>query len=386
MVQMAGTAAGAGPSTSRALTRRSLLGLLGYGAGGAVLAGCGSATPTARHSSAAITVTDQRGKKLTFSHPVRRVVTIPMPAAAMFISVDQSADHLVGMHNGSWLAIRDGILGEMFPEAKKIPHQIATQDFVPNVESVLGLNPDVVVQWADHGAEIVGTLENAGMKVAGLDYGTQQDLDTWITLFGRMLGKPDRARQMNARTHKRLAEMRANKPSGTPPSIVYFLRYAGGFKVAGKGTYNDSYIKLVGATNPATGPHGLSGGFAGVDVEQLLAWDPDILLLGNFDPTMPADVYRNKVMRDMSAVKTKRVYKVPLGGYRWDPPSQESSLMWRWLSMVAFPDQNPFDLRGEIVQDYRFLYGKTPTDAQIDKILWLEANSDSASYRQFNAA
>lgn len=24
------------------------------------------------------------------------------------------------------------------------------------------------------------------------------------------------------------------------------------------------------------------------------------------------------------AVKSKRVYKVPLGGYRWDPPSQES--------------------------------------------------------------
>lgn len=382
---MAGAAAGIGSST---LTRRSALGLLGYGAGAALLSGCGAAAEQPQARSTGISVTDQRGKKLRFSHPVTRVVTIPMPAAAMFIAVDKSADHLVGMHNGSWLAIRDGILGEMFPEAKKIPHQIATQDFAPNVESVLGLNPDVVVQWADHGAEIVATLENAGMKVLGLDYGTQQDLDTWITLFGTMLGKPARAKQMNARTHKRLAEMRANKPSsGTAPSVLYFLRYAGGFKVAGKGTYNDSYIKLVGATNPATGPHGLSGkGFAGVDIEQVLAWDPDILLLGNFDPAMPADVYRNKVMRDMSAVRTKRVYKVPLGGYRWDPPSQESSLMWRWLSMIAFPDQTPFDLRGEVVQDYRFLYGKTPTDAQIDKILWLDVNSDSANYRQFHAA
>lgn len=386
MVEMAG--AGSGTRTTGTLTRRSLLGLLGYGAGGAVLAGCGSATPAGGDSSAAISVRDQRGKKLTFARPVRRVVTIPMPAAAMFIAVDKSADHLVGMHDGSWLAVKDGILGEMFPRAKKIPHQIANQDFVPNVETVLGLNPDVVVQWADHGSEVVAPLENAGMKVLGLDYGTQQDLDTWITLFGTILGKPDRAKQMNARTHKRLAELRANRPSsGTTPSVVYFLRYAGGFKVAGKGTYNDSYIKLIGATNPVTGPHGLSGsGFQGVDIEQVLAWDPDILLLGNFDPAMPADVYRNKVMRDMSAVRTKRVYKVPLGGYRWDPPSQESSLMWRWLSMVAFPHQAPFDLRGEIAGDYRFLYGKTPTDAQIDKILWLDANSASANYRQFHAA
>lgn len=385
---MARATAGTGSSAKGALTRRSMLALMGYGAGGALLGGCGTASSPAHESRAEIAVTDQRGKKLRFSHPVRRVVTFPMPAAAMFIAVDQGVEHLVGMHQGSWLAIRDGILGEMFPEAKKIPHDVATQDFTPNVESVLGLNPDVVVQWADHGPDIVATLENAGMKVLGLDYGTQQDLDTWITMFGTILGKPDRAKQMNALTHKRLAEMRANRPSsGAGPSIVYFLRYAGGFQVAGKGTYNDFYIKLVGANNPVTGPHGLTGsGFVGVDVEQLLAWDPDILLLGNFDSAMPADVYGNKVMRDMSAVRAKRVYRVPLGGYRWDPPCQESALMWRWLSMIAFPHQKPFDLRGEVVKDYRFLYGKTPTQAQIDKILWLDANRASANYRQFDAA
>ena len=29
----------------------------------------------------------------------------------------------------------------------------------------------------------------------------------------------------------------------------------------------------------------------GVDVEQVLAWDPEVVLLGNFDAAMPDDIY-----------------------------------------------------------------------------------------------
>jgi iron complex transport system substrate-binding protein len=384
---MAGSTAGTGSNTSGALTRRSMLGLLGYGAGGALLAGCGTGTAPARGQHADIAVTDQRGRRLTFARSVRRVVTIPMPAAAIFICVDESADHLVGMHASSWQAIRDGIMGQMFPRAERIAHGVASQDFAPNVESVLALNPDLVVQWGDEGSGIVAPLENAGMKVLGLRYGTQQDVDTWLTLFGTLLSKPARAKRIVDWSHDRLAEMKAVRPSGPAPKILYFNRYVGGYKVAAKGSYNDFYIKLIGGTNPATGPHGLAGsGMAGVDVEQVLAWDPDIVLLGNFDAALPSDVYADKVLRDMSAVRTKRVYKVPLGGYRWDPPSQESPLMWRWLSMIAFPGGKPFDLRGEVVKDYRLLYGHTPTDAQLDAILRLSVNGASANYRRFHAA
>ena len=53
------------------------------------------------------------------------------------------------MHNASWVAMRDGVMGTMYPEALNIPHDIATNDFTPNVESIRALNPDVVVQWSD---------------------------------------------------------------------------------------------------------------------------------------------------------------------------------------------------------------------------------------------
>ena len=122
----------------------------------------------------------------------------------------------------------------------------------------------------------------------------------------------------------------------------------------------------------------------GLDVEQVLSWDPEVILLGNFDAAMPQDMYDDPVWKNIAAVRSRRVYKVPLGGYRWDPPGQESPLMWHWLSDIAFP-QEQSGLRGKITDYFRMLYNYRPTNADLDRILWTEQNRQSADYQQFNA-
>ncbi len=379
------------------LNRRAALQLLVAGGSAALLAGCGGtpgqppssgpATNGTNGGSGTISVTDQRGKTLTFARPVTRVVTIPMPAASLLVAVDRTADHLAAMHNASWVAMRDGIMGTIFPKALELPHEIATQDFTANVESVRALDPDVVIQWSD--AQLIDPLEKAGLNVIGLtNTGKQEDVDAWVAMFAAMLGKPERAVDIKSRSDVDLAAVKdlAAGRDSTGPSILYFNRFTGGLKVAGANTYNDFYIKLVGGTNPATGNDPLQGsGMVGLDVEQVLRWDPEIILLGNFDNAMPQDLYSDPVWQTVSAVKNRRVYKVPLGGYRWDPPGQESPLMWHWLSDIAFPQQQSL-LRNKVIQYFEFLYGHKPTAAELDRILWSAANADSDHYRQFNAA
>jgi len=92
------------------------------------------------------------------------------------------------------------------------------------------------------------------------------------------------------------------------------------------------------------------------------------------------------VWQSVSAVRSRRVYKVPLGGYRWDPPGQESPLMWRWLTDVSFPSGNRSTLRNETNDYFDFLYRHQPSAPELDKILWTEANGTSANYRQFDAS
>lgn len=384
------------------IRRRRLLqgaGLIALG-GTAGLAGCGDAMDGAapgdegatrgghRTTQRDITLTDQRGATISLAGPARRIVTLPMPAASLLVAVDQGGEHLVGMHDASWAAMKDGIMGEMFPETLQIPHDIADQDFAPNVESVVALEPDLVVQWGDMGDEVIAPMENAGLRVAGLTYGGQQELSDWITFFATILGKPERAEQMNSRMEADLEQIRsaAERRGAQGPRILYFNRFADGLKVAGNDTYNDFCINLIGAGNVASGDGGAPGsGMVEVDREQVLAWDPGIILLGNFDGALPQDVYGDEVWSGLTAVQTKQVYKVPLGGYRWDPPSQESPLMWRWLSQLAFPQQDS-SLRADIVSHYAFLYGQVPTETQIDTMLWSGANASSAHYAQFHAS
>ncbi len=379
------------------LNRRTVLQALVAGGSVALLTGCGTSAPTPAASPASsgtgspaperISITDQRGKTVTFTQPVTRVVTIPMPAASLLVAVDQSADHLSAMHNASWVAMRDGVMGTMFPRALDIPHEIATQDFTPNVESVRALNPDVVIQWSD--AQLIEPLENAGLTVIGLtNTGKQEDVDAWVAMFAAMLGKPGRATDIKARSDHELDEIKAMAAArgSAGPSILYFNRFTGGLKAAAANTYNDFYIKLVGGTNPATGPDPLPGaGMVGLEVEQVLRWDPEVILLGNFDPAVPQDIYSDPVWQSVSAVRARRVYKVPLGGYRWDPPGQESPLMWHWLTDIAFPQERS-GLRSKVREYFQFLYNHEPSEDELNRILWTTANNESANYQQFNAA
>ena len=251
------------------------------------------------------------------------------------------------------------------------------------VEHILSLNPDVVIQWGDKGDDIVAPLRNAGLKVILLKYGTQEDLEAWIAIFGELLGKKAEADAVLAKMadDRALVEKTAAAHASTAPRVMY-LYNAPEIKVGADNSYMDFWMKLAGGKNVASGAG--SGSSLGVTREQVLGWDPEVLILGNFEPTMPADVYADPKWASLSAVKNKRVYKAPIGGFSWDPPCNESNLMWLWVNSVFFPDVN-HRLRERIRETYRALYAYDVTDADVDRILQMPANSGSAGYDAFRA-
>ena len=96
------------------------------------------------------------------------------------------------------------------------------------------------------------------------------------------------------------------------------------------------------------------------------------------------DVYNNALLADVSAVKNRRVYKMPLGGYRWDPPNQESPLTWLWLSMILHPDKFQWDMNGRIKSNYQFMYGQEVSADDVRNILRFDMNAEAANYDIFS--
>ena len=164
------------------------------------------------------------------------------------------------------------------------------------------------------------------------------------------------------------------------PRVVYLYRCkGGGYQVAGRGTLYDADITLAGGRNVAGGLKG----FPTVSAEQLLLWAPEVVLVNNFEPGLsPWTVLEDRNLALLPAAREHRVYLFPMGGFRWDAPSQESPLAWQWLFRVFHPEQPSPSMRGAVVEAYGRLYGYRPDPAELDQILRLDLNGPMRHYRE----
>lgn len=334
----------------------------------------------------AIEITDQRDHTVTLNKVPQRLIFMPIPAPSTFIAIDGSAKKIVGMNSYSATAMRDGIMGKLFPGLSRIKTDVvmnasAPSSFTPNIESILSLQPDLVFQWATGGDDI-GVLDRMGIPTLGLRVSTDADFIRYVTIMGQVAGKEQRTatllQRQNAERERLTKELGALKPEKRP-RVLYFNRATTMLRVSGKGTFNDDYIGLAGGRNVAAE----ISSFNSVTIEQVMTWDPQVILLGNFDEATPADIYADPRWQGIDAVKNRRVYRMPLGGYRWDPPSQESALTWVWLAGLLHPELEHTDLRAAMRDWYTFLYAHTLTDDEIDGILFMDRNRGSAGYERY---
>ena len=311
-------------------------------------------------------------------------MSLPIPLSTLLVAVNGSPDALVGMHPSTMVAVRDGMMGKMFPAMLEINSSICgSSGWVPNVEEIAALEPDLVFQWGSEGADTIEPLKNAGLTVALVRFGSQASLEEFVGIMGTALGKDARAKEILDWMHTVRADVSdrvAAVPVEKRPRALSLYRAKGGLKASATGTYHAESLELSGGVNVAAHLNG----YPDINIEQILEWDPEVIILNNFEADVfPALIYDNPLLADVSAVKNHRVFRAPLGGYRWDPPSQESPLMWLWLGKVMLPDSFNDDLRGLMVERFKFLYNYDLSEDEIDSILWME--QDGAQSPQYRA-
>ncbi|MCL6447068.1 MAG: ABC transporter substrate-binding protein [Armatimonadetes bacterium] len=320
-----------------------------------MLAGCRFETKPAAQTR---TIVDQLGRTVEIPARVDRIVVLPMPLPSIIYALDGGGEKVVGMHPTARAAVEKSLLGTLALELKDIPTSFVKQEFTVNLEELLKLQPDVVFQW-DHQKEEIEKIEKAGIPVIAIRYGTQEDLEGWLEIIGDVLGKQERAAQIIAYHHRTIEYIKAKTAGISPekrPRVLYL--YNEQLRTAGKGTYNHFWIETTGARNVAES----ISGWGNANMEQILAWNPEIIYISNFCELQPEDLYGNKLKgqdwSQISAVKNKRVYKIPLAGYRWDPPSVESPLMLKWLAKLHHPDLFvEYSVAKELKDFYASFYG-----------------------------
>lgn len=337
---------------------------------------------TSALSCNAATVIDQRGKSIEFATPPLRLVVIPIPMASVIMTLDGSSRRVVGMHPAARQSIADGFLHSVFPEARLIAADITRGgQFTPNVESILALRADAVVTWTEP-AEAVATLERAGLRVVTLinNPSTREQHESNLRIMAQMLGRTEQVSRILAehdRTRTLVERAIAGLAEDARPRVLYFRLFRQSMIPAGAATFQNFWLHMAGGRNVAASLQGLS---TPVTLEQIVAWNPQVILLGTFDDAAPADVYALPALAGVDAVRNKRVFRLAHGGYRWDPGSHESHLSYLWAAKVLHAKRAPFDVRGELRKAYEFLYQRRLTDDEADDILALAVNRGSENY------
>lgn len=329
-------------------------------------------------------VTDHLGREVNVPDTVNRVVTTTiLPYASVATVFLGGGEKIVGMHPVSMTAAKTGLLSEIYPEVLK-----ANTSFIKgsslNIEALMALKPDVVFVNAGDRNQIE-QLENAGIpalavSVSKWDYDVLKTYDHWIELLGQVF--PDRAKTDKAAAYsKKIAELIAERTAKLPDSdrrnVLFVFQYdAKRLVTSGRHFFGQYWCDAIGARNAAESVEADNQN-AQISMEQVYKWNPNVVLVTNFTPVVPADIYAGR-LNDWSHVKAvaeKKVYKLPLGIYRSYTPSADTPMTLLWMAKTVYPQTfSDIDLTHEVKAYYKELYGIELTDAQVASMYEPRAN------------
>lgn len=321
------------------------------------------------------TVIDHAGNEVAIPEVMDRIVIISTPLPSAYAMFAGSAEKLVGMIPSSYAAACNSVLAQIMPEVTNASTAFMNGNDL-NIEELLNLDPNIVFCTETH-YEMITEVGIPAVVVSSSNWGSNS-IDTyaaWVTLFGQVFRDEDKATDIVAygnevydMIQERLA---AAGDSLVKPNILFYFNYSdGSLYTSGGEHFGEWWANAVGAVNAATGTNGKS---VEINMEQVYAWNPDMVFITNFVPFLEDDLLNNTIegqdWSTVKAVKEQEVYKIPCGVYRWFPPSADTPLMLLWMAKTVHPDLfEDIDMAVETKNYYKTYYNIDLTDEQVEFI------------------
>jgi iron complex transport system substrate-binding protein len=331
----------------------------------AVLAGL---LPAAGRSQDRRVVVDATDRRVEIPARVERVYAAGPPASILVFAV--VPDKLIGW-TSAWREAERPFIAERYADLPTLG-RLTGRGNTANVEVVMRAKPDVII---DYGAvnPTFASLAQRVQRQTGIPYllldGDFDRMAEAVTQVGIIAGEEPRAREWVDYIRETLAliDARLARVSSARRPRVYYGRGPLGLVTGRAGSINVESIERLGAINVAAAMG--RGGLAQVSVEQVLLWNPEIVI--TIDPNFYAAARVHPLWRALPAIEAGRIHLAPNVPFGWIdfPPSINRLIGLRWLARILYPEMFPEDLRPIVRDFYSRCYHQTPTDAQLDQLL-----------------
>lgn len=297
------------------------------------------------------TLTDQLGRQVMLPPKVTRIV--PLGGAARYVTYLQAFDLVAGveaMENRQPPTAGRPYNLAVRKQAEKLPVVGEGRQKPLNIEAIIALRPDLIITAEGDRAQADQLSRTTGVPVLVINYGgmgvLQQDKALQaLELLGTALDRQERARQLIRYFKAQQQELeRRSRSTSVPPSL-----YVGAVSQRGHHgiTSTDAdYYPLKVARTPHLAQQTGKQGHLHIDREQLLLWNPAVILLdAGGVPLVREDYLRHRdFYQHLAAVRANRVYQVlPYNNYH---TNLELALANSWfigtiLSPQRFRDVDP---------------------------------------------
>ena len=174
-----------------------------------------------------------------------------------------------------------------------------------NIEEIIKVRPDVLISIGDVLA--VSTAERVHDQShlpVFIGDGSMKKLDKLYLAMGQLLGRQARAAELAEYCRKTILEIET-KVAAIPLARrrrVYYAEGPTGLETESGGSAHSETIDFAGGLNVAQVPASAGYGHIPVSMEQVLQWDPEIVIAGYDHNSSPGDFYQS-VWRDPALEK-----------------------------------------------------------------------------------
>ena len=315
-------------------------------------------------ASSSVQLVDQTGRTVSIPQPVTRIVSA-YGISTYYVYALRAGDRIVN----AWYVQIKGLskapaaLWKMEPNLDK-----KLSAGKPNLEDIVSRHPDLVLTNPTKHGDLADRLISLGIPAIQYVAESPEAMKEAMLLTGEALGPTaaSRAQEFAAYYDRTMAKI-ADATRQLPPSDRLRVYFCGSspLRAASGDMYQSLMVDAAGGVSVTTGSHGY---WNNVNIEQILAWNPDVIIITSYGGLTPQQILEDPDWQSIPAVKNGRVYRMPALAAAWDTPVPDSLLGIMWLADVLYQDKIDIDLASECRSFYSEFYNYPLSDEEVARL------------------
>lgn len=269
-----------------------------------VMSGCNFASLTPKvPEQVGYEVQDYQGNLVKLSGKPQRIVSLTLGTDEMLLSL-VAPSRLAAL---TYLADDPGI-SNVAESAKQVPGRVKA-----NLESVIGLKPDIVIVANWQPIELIKSIKDAGIPVYIYKTpSTIEEIKSVIIELATLVGEGPKGTEVVGEMDADLAVVGDKVKNLSPDKKKMVIRYTLTGATYGKGSLFDDICKYANVENGVAKAGGSA--FENLSKEKIIAVNPDIFILPAWDFTgktdvnaFKADVKNDPAFQSVQAIKNNQL-------------------------------------------------------------------------------